>query len=39
MVSDDTCLIWHATVADLDIVSIEQLAIFMMSRKVPVNET
>ena len=32
MLSDDTCHIWHATVANLDIASIEQLAVFMMSR-------
>ena len=39
MVSDDTCHIWHATVANLDIVSIEKLAVFMMSRELLVNET
>ena len=39
MVSDGTCHIWHATVADLDIVSIEQLAVVMMSREVLVNQT
>ena len=39
MASDGTCQIVHRTVADLNIVSIEKLAVFIKSWKVLVNES
>ena len=38
VVVDNSVHVWHATIADLNCVAIEQLSVFVVFRKVPIEQ-